>query len=51
MVLAEPVCEDILLNLEQFRNHHHQCVNVDDKSDDRQVPANKKVLLLIMSDR
>lgn len=44
MVLAEPVGEYISLNLEQFRNHQHQCVNVDDKSHVRQIPAIGKKL-------
>ena len=42
MILAEPVGEHIPLNLEQFRDHQHQCVDVDDESDDRQVPAKEK---------
>lgn len=42
MILAEPVGERIPLILEQFRNHQHQRVDIDDKSDDRQVPEKKK---------
>ena len=50
MILAEPVGEHIPLNLEQFRNHQHQRVDIDDKSDDRQVPAKEKsCITLIMS--
>ena len=50
MILAEPVGEHIPLNLEQFRNHQHQRVDIDDKSDERQVPAKeKRFITLIMA--
>ncbi len=50
MILAEPVGEHIPLNLEQFRNHQHQRVDIDDKSNDRQVPAKEKsCITLIMA--
>ena len=42
MILAEPVGEHIPLNSVQFRNHQHQRVDIDDKSDDRQVPEKEK---------
>jgi len=42
VILAEPVGEHILLILEQFRNHQHQRVDIDDKSDDQKVPAKLK---------
>lgn len=48
MILAEPVGEHVPLDLEQFRNHHHQCVNIDDKSDDRQVPAKEKSFITLI---
>lgn len=44
MILTEPVCQDIPLNFEELWNHYHQCVDVNDKSDDRQVPAKERKL-------
>lgn len=48
VLLAEPVGKDILLNLEQFRNHQHQRVDVNDKLDDRQVPTLEKFLITLI---
>lgn len=51
MIPAEPVGEHIPLNLEQFRDHQHQCVHVDDESDDRQVPAKEKSFITLIMEK
>lgn len=42
MILTKPVCQDISLDFEELWNYYHQCANINEKSDNRQVPAKEK---------